>query len=250
MSGHSKWSSIKHKKAAKDDKRGQLFTKLARDITMAAKNGQDGNPDSNPSLRLAIQKAKASNMPNNNIDRAITKAIGGTDGESLEEITYEGYGPGGCAILVDAITTNRNRTVAEVRHAFSRAGGSMAETGSVAWQFERRGVITLDKRDLSEEEVALSAIDAGALDIEDGGTSIDVITEPSDLLTIKDSLESDGYQIDNADPLQLPKQKILLGESDAKAALRLFEALDDLDDVSKVHSNADFEDSGLDEFRD
>ena len=250
MSGHSKWSSIKHKKAAKDDKRGQLFTKLARDITMAAKNGQDGNPDSNASLRLAIQKAKASNMPNDNIDRAISKAMGGADGESLEEITYEGYGPGGCAILVDAITTNRNRTVAEVRHAFSRAGGSMAETGSVAWQFERRGVITLDKTNLNEEDLSLSAIDAGALDIEDGESSIDVITEPSDLVTIKDSLESDGYLVDNADSLQLPKQKVLLAESDAKAALRLFEALDDLDDVSKIHSNADFEDSVLDELRD
>jgi YebC/PmpR family DNA-binding regulatory protein len=247
MSGHSKWSSIKHKKAATDAKRGQLFTKIARDITMAAQNGQDPNPETNPPLRLAMQKAKSANMPNDNVDRAIKRAFGPGDGESLVEVTYEGYGPGGCAVLVDAVTTNRNRTVAEVRHAFSRTGGSMAESGSVAWQFERRGVISLDKSVIDEEDLSLTAIDAGALDIEDAGSMIDVITEPTDLIDIKDELEDKGFSIANADSLQVAKQRVALSDSDGRTVLRLFDLLDDLDDVARVHSNADFSDSLFDE---
>ncbi len=245
MSGHSKWSSIKHKKAATDAKRGQLFTKLARDITMAAKVG-DPDPAMNPNLRLAVQKAKAANMPNDNIDRAIKRATGGGDADMLQEVTYEGYGPGGIAVLVDAVTDNRNRTVAEVRLVFSRNGGNMADAGAVGWQFDRRGVITVNAADSDPDEIQLAAIEAGALDVEvsDDGF-IEIITDVSDLHTIRDTLEADGIAIENAEPAQVPQNRINLDPAQAEQALRLFDRLDDLDDVSRVYSNAEIDDAVL-----
>jgi YebC/PmpR family DNA-binding regulatory protein len=244
LSGHSKWSSIKHKKAATDAKKGQLFTKLARDITMAAKGG-DPDPETNAALRLAVQKAKQANMPSDNIDRAIKKGAGTDEGDNLEEVTYEGYGPGGTAVIVQAITDNRNRTVAEVRHAFSRGGGNMADSGAVSWQFDNRGLITLlASGDL--EELQLQAIEAGALDVDVSGEEyIDVVTEAVDLHRVREALENAGLTVESAELAPVPKNKVQLEEKDAVAAFRLFERLDELDDVSRVYSNADWDDAVL-----
>jgi YebC/PmpR family DNA-binding regulatory protein len=245
MSGHSKWSSIKHKKAATDAKRGQLFTKLARDITMAARQG-DPDPNMNAGLRLAVQKAKAANMPNDNIDRAIKRATGGGDADALEEVTYEGYGPGGIAVLVEAVTDNRNRTVAEVRLVFSRSGGTLAEAGAVAWQFDRRGVVTVNAADSDPDEVQLAAIEAGALDVEvsDDGF-VEIITEAVDLHAVREALEAQGIEIDNAELALVPQNRVALDDQQAVANLRLFERLDDLDDVSRVYSNLEFNEAVL-----
>ncbi|MEX2446729.1 MAG: YebC/PmpR family DNA-binding transcriptional regulator [Dehalococcoidia bacterium] len=244
MSGHSKWSSIKHKKAATDAKRGQLFTKLAREITMAARNG-DASPDMNPSLRLAIQKAKQANMPNDNIDRAMKRAQGGGDADALQEVTYEGYGPGGTAVIVEVVTDNRNRTVADLRMAFSRNGGSLAENGAVAWQFETRGLVTVDTTQADSDDVQLAAIEAGALDVEVSEGLVEVITEPGDLHSVREALEGAGFALDNAEVARVAQNKVHLEEKHAVAALRLFDLLEDLDDVSRVYSNAEFDDEVL-----
>ena len=244
MSGHSKWSSIKHKKAATDAKRGQLFTKLARDITMAARQG-DPSPDANAALRLAVLKARAANMPGENIDRAIKKAVGGGEGANLQEVSYEGYGPGGTAVIVQAVTDNRNRTVAEVRFAFSRGGGNLGEAGAVGWQFDTRGLITIDTTGKDADEVQMMAIEAGALDIDLGDDTMDVITEPSDLHKVREALEALGLAVESAELAAIPKSKVELNEKDSEAALRLFEKLDDLDDVSRVYSNAVISDAIL-----
>jgi YebC/PmpR family DNA-binding regulatory protein len=245
MSGHSKWSSIKHKKAAIDSKRGQLFTKLARDITMAARNGND--PEMNAGLRLAIQKAKDSNMPNTNIDRAVQRGSGGNDADKLEEITYEGYGPGGTAILVDAVTENRNRTAAEIRLAFSRAGGNLAETGAVGWQFGLKGVITIDATDQDPDEIQLAAIEAGADDVDESGdgSTIEVITDPATTEHIRQALTDAGFTVESTDIAKIPQNTVNLDEKTATATLDMLEKLDDLDDVSRVYSNAEFPDSVL-----
>jgi YebC/PmpR family DNA-binding regulatory protein len=248
LSGHSKWSSIKHKKAATDAKKGQLFTKLARDITMAARQG-DPDPSINAGLRLAIQKAKQANMPNDNIDRAVKKAIGGGDTDNLEEVTYEGYGPGGTAVIVQAVTDNRNRTVAEIRHAFSRGGGNMADSGAVSWQFDQRGLITVVTGERDPEELALVAIEAGAVDVDlSGDESIEVVTEAADLHKVREALEAEGLSVDGAELAPVPKSRVALEEKDAIAALRLFERLDELDDVSRVYSNADWDEAVLEAY--
>ena len=244
MSGHSKWSSIKHKKAATDAKKGQLFTKLARDITMAARQG-DPNPDANAALRLAVLKARAANMPGENIDRAIKKAIGGGEGANLQEVAYEGYGPGGTAVIVQAVTDNRNRTVAEVRFAFSRGGGNLGEAGAVGWQFDTRGLITIDSAGKDLNELQMVAIEAGALDIDLGDETMDVITEATDLHKVREALEAQGITVESAELAAIPKSKVELSEKDSEAALRLFEKLDDLDDVSRVYSNAVLSDAIL-----
>ncbi|TAK79106.1 MAG: YebC/PmpR family DNA-binding transcriptional regulator [Dehalococcoidia bacterium] len=244
MSGHSKWSSIKHKKAATDAKKGQLFTKLARDITMAARQG-DPNPDANAALRLAVLKARAANMPGENIDRAIKKAIGGGEGANLQEVTYEGYGPGGTAVIVQAVTDNRNRTVAEVRYAFSRGGGNLGEAGAVGWQFDPRGLITVETEGKDLDEMQMLAIEAGAVDIDLGDGTMDVITEPSDLHKVREALEAQGVTVESAELAPIAKTKVELNEKDSEAALRLFEKLDDLDDVSRVYSNAVISDAVL-----
>ena len=239
MSGHSKWSSIKHKKGATDAKRGQLFTKLSRDITMAARDG-GGDPEMNARLRLAILKARESNMPNDNIERAVQRGTGGGEADSLQEILYEGYGPGGTAVLVEAVTDNRNRTVAEVRNAFSRGGGNLAENGAVAWQFELRGLISVLAEGADTDELQLLAIESGALDVSEDDGVVEVVTEPAMLEAVREALSEAGVEIARAEIAQVPKTVVPLDESKAVQALRLLERLDELDDVARVYSNADF----------
>lgn len=244
MAGHSKWAQIKRQRGANDAKRGALFTKLSREIIVAAKQG-GGDPAANFKLRLAIQRAKAANMPNDNIERAIAKATGAGNEDNLEEITYEGYGPGGTAIIVSALTDNRNRTVSEVRHAFTRAGGNLGETNSVAWQFEPRGVITITVNGQDPDEIALQAIDAGAADVQVDQDTIEVHTAPSDLESVRKALESAGVEIENSDFSMVPKTLVELDEKTAHSALKLIDALEDLEDVQRVYSNADFSDEVL-----
>ena len=239
MSGHSKWSSIKHKKAATDAKRGQLFTKLAREISLAAREG-GGDPEMNARLRLAVQRARDSNMPKDNIERATQRGAGGAEGESLTEITYEGYGPGGTAVLVEAVTDNRNRTVAEVRNAFQRGGGSLADTGAVAWQFQERGVIVVDATAHDVDDVQLAAIEAGALDVSADEEMVEVITERDQLEAVRKALSEAGIEAVRSELAQLPSNVVALDEAKAIQALRLLEKLDELDDVARVFSNADF----------
>ncbi|MES4793460.1 MAG: YebC/PmpR family DNA-binding transcriptional regulator [Chloroflexota bacterium] len=241
MAGHSKWAQIKRQKGANDQKRGALFTKLTREIMQAAKQGGP-DPAGNFKLRLAVQRARANNMPNDNIERAIVKATGGAQEDQLDEIIYEGYGPGGVAILVSALTDNRNRTVSEVRHQFSRAGGSLGETGSVAWQFEPRGIITIPLDGRDADDVALQAIDAGADDVEVQGDVLEVRTDPATLESVRKTLEAAGLPVENADFTMIPKTTIELEEKTAHQVLRLIEALEDLEDVQRVYSNADFSD--------
>jgi YebC/PmpR family DNA-binding regulatory protein len=238
MSGHSKWSSIKHKKGAADAKRGKLFTKLARAITVAARDG-GGSPDANPSLALAVQKARDASMPKENIQRAIDRGTGeGADAAAIESATYEGYGPGGAAILVEALTDNRNRTGAEVRHAFEKHGGSLGEPGSVAWQFEKRGVILVDGDRYGEDDV-MPAIDAGAEDVAEDGDLVKVVTAASDLASVREALEEAGVEIQSAEVSMEPKSAVEVGEEQAPALLRLLEALEEHDDVDAVHANFD-----------
>ncbi|MBI5948122.1 MAG: YebC/PmpR family DNA-binding transcriptional regulator [Chloroflexi bacterium] len=244
MSGHSKWSTIKRQKGAVDAKRGALFTKLSREIIIAAKQG-GGDPTMNFKLRLAVQRAKSNNMPSDNIERAIAKGTGAGSDEQLDEITYEGYGPGGTAILVSALTDNRNRTVAEIRHRFSRAGGNLGETGSVGWQFEAKGVITVPVNGHDADEIALQAIDAGADDVEVQGDAVEVRTEPANLEPVRKALEANGLEVENADFAMVPKVMIELDEKTAHQALRLLDALEDLEDVQRVYSNGDFTDEVL-----
>jgi YebC/PmpR family DNA-binding regulatory protein len=238
MSGHSKWSSIKHRKAAADAKRGQQFTKLARAITVAAREG-GGDPDGNPTLATAVQKARDASMPKDNIQRAIDRGTGaGTDAAAIERVVFEGYGPGGAAILVEALTDNRNRTSAEVRHAFTKHGGSLGEPGSVAWIFEKRGVIVVDAERYGEDDL-IAAIDAGAEDVEQDGDLLKVITEPSSLAAVREALEAAGVEIQSSDLSMEPKNVVEIDESGASALLRLLDALEEHDDVNEVHANFD-----------
>jgi YebC/PmpR family DNA-binding regulatory protein len=238
MSGHSKWSSIKHKKGAADAKRGQLFTKLARAITVAARDG-GGNPEANPALNLAIQKARDASMPKDNIQRAIDRGTGaGTEAAAIERVIFEGYGPGGAAILVEALTDNRNRTSAEVRHAFTKHGGNLGEPGSVAWIFEKRGVILVDG-DRYDEDDLIPAIDAGADDVSEDGGVLRVISDPAVLSDVRAALESGGVEIESADVAMEPKSVVEIGEGQAGSLLRLLDALEDQDDVNEVHANFD-----------
>lgn len=241
MSGHSKWSTIKRKKGAADAKRGQLFTKLTREITVSAKEG-GGDPESNFRLRLAIQRARAENMPAENIQRAIQRGSGaGADGAQYEEITYEGYGPNGVAMLVQALTDNRNRTVAEVRSIFTKAGGSLGESGSVGWMFEPRGLIVIEPKSGDDpDEITLSAIDAGAEDVSvDEEGHVEVVTSFEDLKHVQDALVAQGLQIANAETTMIPKTTMALDEKGTEQALRLVERLEDLDDVQTVYTNLD-----------
>jgi YebC/PmpR family DNA-binding regulatory protein len=245
VSGHSKWSSIKHKKGALDAKRGQLFTKLARDITMAARGPAGGDPSMNAALRLAVQRAKDNNMPNDNIDRAIQRGVGGGDNDQLIEITYEGYGPGGTAVIVDTVTDNRNRTVADIRAAFSRGGGNMADNGSVSWLFETRGVIDVDATGEDTDDIQLTAIEAGALDVTVDEDDVEVLTEPGDLESVREVLTAAGLKVTRSEVARVPKTTVSLDEKAAIQTVKLLERLDDLDDVSRVYSNADFPESVL-----
>jgi YebC/PmpR family DNA-binding regulatory protein len=236
MSGHSKWAQIKRQKGANDVKRGAMFTKMGREIAVAARAG-GGDPDGNFRLRLAIERARAVNMPADTIKRAIEKATGGAEGEQFEEIVYEGYGPGGVAILVEAATDNRNRTAADVRSIFSKAGGQLAGTGSVAWQFEQRGVITMAPDQGDPEQLELAAIDAGADDVDTAGDQVEVYTMPHDLEAVRRSLEHAGIKIESAELLMTPKNTVELDEGKARQALRLVEILEEHDDVQRVTAN-------------
>jgi YebC/PmpR family DNA-binding regulatory protein len=244
MSGHSKWAQIKRQKGVADSRRGQLFTKLGREVTVAARQG---GPDAaaNFRLRLAIQKARDSNMPADTIERAIKRATGGADAAALSEVNYEGYGPGGAAILVEALTDNRNRTVADVRATFSSAGGSLGETGCVAWLFESRGVVTVPVRDQAGDDLALLAIDAGAEDVKVEDDAVEVHTQPADLENVRRSLEEAGVSVASAEISMVPKNTVSLGEKEAMQTLRLLDRLEELDDIQRVYSNADFPDSVL-----
>jgi YebC/PmpR family DNA-binding regulatory protein len=238
MSGHSKWASIKHKKAIVDSKRGKLFTKLARAVTVAAKEG-GGDIDGNPALALAVQKARDASMPKDNIERAIAKGTGaGADAAALETILYEGYGPGGVALLIEAVTDNRNRTGADVRHALSKGNGSLGEPGSVAYNFDKKGVIVVDAERYSEDDLMI-AIDAGAEDISREDDSWEIITEPSDLTAVRRALEVAGVALENAEVTQRPKVLVPVDEDTAAKLLRLVDALEDNDDVDAVHANFD-----------
>jgi len=241
MSGHSKWSTIKRQKGANDAKRGALFTKVSREISVAARQG-GADLDSNYRLRLAVEKARRPpiNMPADNIKRAIERATGSGDAEQFEEIVYEGYGPGGVAILVEAQTDNRNRTAADVRSIFTKAGGQLAGSGAVAWQFEPRGLIAVPRTGVDADEVALAAIDAGAADVDtDDAETIEIYTEPADLESVRRALESAGVAVDSAESTMVAKQTVELDAAKARQALRLVELLEDLDDVSRVTANFD-----------
>jgi len=241
MSGHSKWSTIKHQKGVADAKRGQLFTKLAREISVAVRQG-GADTQANFKLRLIMQKARDNNMPLENIDRAIKRASGGTDGAALSEVTYEGYGPGGSAILAQALTDNKNRTLSEVRNILGRGGGNLGESGSVTWLFESRGVIIIDGTKENAEEVALFAIDAGAEDVKIEGTSLEVNTKPQDLEAVRKALELKKVPISSSELSMVPKTMVKLDEKSALQALRLLDKLEELDEVQHVYTNADFPD--------
>jgi YebC/PmpR family DNA-binding regulatory protein len=237
MSGHSKWSTIKRQKGVTDAKRGALFTKVAREISVAARQG-GGDPDANYRLRLAIEKARSVNMPADNIKRTIDKATGGGEAEQYEEIVYEGYGPGGVAVLVEAQTDNRNRTAAEVRSMFTKSGGQLAGSGAVAWQFEPRGLISVARDGVDVDEVALAAIDAGADDVDtDDETIIEIYTTPGELEKVRRALEAGGIAVESAESTMVPNQRVDLDSSKARQALRLVELLEDLDDVQRVTAN-------------
>ena len=238
MAGHSKWAGIKHKKAIVDARRGKLFTKLARAITVAAKEG-GGDIEGNPALALAVQKARDASMPKDNIERAIAKGTGeGADAEALEAVTYEGYGPGGVAILVEATTDNRNRTGSEVRHAFTKQNGNLGEPGSVAYLFDKKGVVVVDAERYSEDDL-MAAIDAGAEDIAMDDDVFEVLTEPGQLTEVRAALDAAGVEIENAEVAQRPKTLVPLDEDGAVKLMRLIDALEDQDDVDAVHANFD-----------
>lgn len=244
MSGHSKWSTIKRKKGAADAKRGQLFTKLAREITVAARGGLP-DPDSNPRLRLAIAKARSESMPKDNIDRAIERGSGDSSGDQYDEIYYEGYGPGGTAIMVLAMTDNRNRTVGELRAALTRAGGTLGETGSVGWMFDQMGVIVIPADEEATDDLQLLAIDAGAEDVSIESGVVEVFTAPQDLHKVQEALAAAGFEAETADLTMRPKTLMAPERELVVKALRLLEKLDDLDDVQQVYSNLDVPDDVL-----
>ncbi len=239
MSGHSKWSTIKRQKGANDAKRGALFTKVAREIMVAARAG-GGDPDANFRLRLAMDKARAVNMPLDNIKRAIERAAGAGDGDQFEEIAYEGYGPGGVAILVEAATDNRNRTASDVRSMFAKAGGQLAGSGAVAWQFEPRGLISIPSAGRDTDDIALLAIDAGAADVDTSDPSvIEVYTNPTDLERVRAAIEASGIPVESAESTMIARTTVELDAHRARQNLRLIELLEDLDDVQRVTANFD-----------
>lgn len=243
MSGHSKWSTIKHKKAATDAKRGKIFTRLNKELTVAAREG-GGDPESNVRLRLAIDKAKAANMPKDNIERAIKRGTGELEGGELEEIVYEGYAPHGVGVLIEVVTDNRNRAIAEVRHVFNKQGGNMAEAGAVSWQFTRKGYINISE-DIDQDEIFLVAADAGADDVtfEDGVA--EVYTSIDDLQDVRGALEEAGFQLGEVSVIYDPNNPLELGSSEALQVMKLVEILEDLDDVQNVYTALDISDETM-----
>lgn len=249
MSGHSKWSTIKRAKGAADAKRGQLFTKLAKELIVAVRQGGSSDPEMNFQLRMAIQRAKDSNMPSDSIDRAIKKGSGESSGqEQVAEVFYEGYGPGGTAILLQTFTDNKNRTVSDVRSTFTKCGGNLSEAGAVAWQFDQKGVVVVDSDSDNAEDLALVAIDSGADDFETIEDTIHIYSSPEMLEQIRQSLQDFGASVRSLELSMLPKNTITLDIKTAKQTLRLLDTLEDLDDVQKVFSNADFPDDVFDQY--
>ncbi|HUF02613.1 MAG TPA: YebC/PmpR family DNA-binding transcriptional regulator [Aridibacter sp.] len=244
MSGHSKWHSIKHKKGAADAKRGKVFTRLIREITVAARDG-GGDPEMNPRLRKAVADAKAANMPADNIDRAIKRGTGEMEGVSYDEITYEAYGPGGVAILIETMTDNRNRTVAELRHLLSKNNGNLGESGSVSWMFDRKGYFVVPKEQKSEEELFEIAIEAGAEDLMDDELNFEIFTAQEAFEDVKKAVEDAGIEPEVAEVSMIPQNHVKLEGSDAQAMLKLYDAIDDHDDVQNVYSNFDIDESEL-----
>lgn len=238
MSGHSKWSSIKHKKALTDAKKGQQFTKMAREITIAAREG-GGNPDGNYRLRLAIEKARDVNMPQENVKRAIQRGTGELGGAQMEQLRFEGYGPHGVAIMVETVTDNRNRTSSDIRNLFTRAGGNLGTTGSVGWMFSRQGEIVVDANGRDPDEIGLEAIDLGAADARVDGKTVDIVTDPAKLETVQQALKKKGYKIDSAEVTMNASQVVALNEATAPPVLKLLDALEEHDDVQSVYSNID-----------
>jgi YebC/PmpR family DNA-binding regulatory protein len=246
MSGHSKWATIKHKKGALDAKRGKIFTRLIKEITIAAKNG-GGDPDANPRLRGAIAAAKAENMPQDNIKRAIQRGTGELPGVSYEEFTLEGYGPGGAAVLVDISTDNRNRTVSEIRHAFGKNGGNMAEAGAVSWMFHKKGSIVIPKAATKEDDLMALVLDSGAEDLNDDGENWEVLTAPSAYETVLEAVKKSGIEPASSSVAMVPQNYVKLEGQAANTMIRLMEALEDQDDVQSVHSNFDIDQKLLEE---
>lgn len=245
MSGHSKWSTIKHKKGAADKKRGKIFTKLIKEITVAARMG-GGDIEANPRLRQAVAAAKAQNMPKENFERAIKKGTGELEGVSYEEIIYEGYGPGGVAVMVECLTDNRNRTIADVRYMFSKAGGNVGTDGCVGWMFDKKGLIAVAKDAVDEDTLMEIALDAGAEDIRDEGDVFEVITDPGDFETVQAAVDQAGIAYEMAEITRLPQTVTAVSGKEAEQMIRFMEALDDCDDVQKFYTNADIPDEVYD----
>jgi len=239
MSGHSKWSSIKHKKGAADAKRGKVFTKLIKEITVAARMGGSGDPDTNPRLRTAIAAAKSENMPKDNIERAVKKGTGELEGVSYEENTYEGYGPGGAAVFLESLTDNKNRAVADIRHIFSKCGGNMGENGCVAWMFDKKGYIVVERTAVDEDTLMEVALEAGAEDVREDDSNFEVITAPEDFEGVKAAIDAKEIKYLDAEITMLPQNTTDLKGKEADQMVRLMEMLDDCDDVQKVYTNAD-----------
>ncbi len=244
MSGHSKWATIKHKKGALDAKRGAIFTKIIKEITVAARNG-GGNPESNPRLRTALAKAKENNMPADNIERAVKKGTGELPGVSYEEVAYEGYGPAGVAILIEALTDNKNRTTSEIRNILEKKGGSMSGAGSVAWQFQKKGLLVIKKTAAEEDKLMGLALDAGASDFTSEKDNYEIVTEPHDFENVKKAIAVAKIAQESAELTRIPSTTVKLGLNEAKTALALLEALEDHDDVQNVYSNIDVSDEVL-----
>jgi len=245
MSGHSKWHTIKHKKGALDAKRGKIFTKLIKEITVAARTGGSGDVDANARLRKAVTDAKGQNMPNDTIDRAIKRGTGELEGVNYDEITYEGYGPNGVAVLVETMTDNRNRTVAELRHIFSKNGGNLGEAGSVAWMFDKKGYFVVDKAAKSEDELFEIAVEAGADDVVDEGDVFEIFSAPDSFEAVSDALKTAGIEPQAAEVSMIPQNYIELTGGDAKTMMKLYEAIDDNEDVQKVYANFDIDESEM-----
>lgn len=244
MSGHSKWATIKHKKAATDAKRGKAFTKIIRELTIAARVG-GGDPITNPRLRTAIQAAKAENMPNDNIERAVLRGTGQLEGEVLEEVTFEGYGPGGVGMLVQVVTSNRNRVVSEIRHVLSKNGGNMAESGAVGWMFSRKGDILVPKEQADEEKMMGIVLDAGAEDLRDDGSAWEVTSPPEAFEKVREALTAAGIKPSSAEVAWVPQNYVKLTGAQAQQMLRMMEALEDHDDVQHVYANFDIDEKEI-----
>jgi YebC/PmpR family DNA-binding regulatory protein len=238
MSGHNKWSTIKHKKGAADAKRGKLFSKVIKEITIAARFG-GGDPEGNPRLRTALNAARAANMPKDNVDRAIKRGTGEIAGVNYEEVTYEGYGPGGVAVIVETLTDNKNRTVAEIRHIFEKYNGSLGESGCVSWIFNKQGVVEVEGANLDEDEVMEVALESGAQDVKKEGHSYEITTEPADFEAVRSAVEAKGWKIELAEITMIPQNTVKLGGKKAEQMLKMMDALDDNEDMQKVFANFD-----------